>query len=186
MKKWLAAASVLSLSVLLTACSVADDEAWLRITAFYDDEAETNISVFESELRDGMSDTIDVKVQNSSVFAGSGATEGTSIHVYRAKVEYAYSNVTIPSFDYAVTLTVGPKVSTASTGDGTTTSGGEGTLEDLPLVPLSLKNWILNSGRLPDGVVESSFRITAKVTLRSRTDEGTELKTSASLGITFE
>jgi hypothetical protein len=61
---------------------------------------------------------------------------------------------------------------------------GEGeTLEDLPLVPVTLKGWLL--ANLPAEVTAASFQIEARVTARARSEEGTELETSGSLGIIF-
>jgi hypothetical protein len=173
---------------LLTFCAPPSDEAWFRIVGFgnpttttSDPDADTpaptttgeSISVLDADLHDEETDLIDVFLQNYSTVVGT--SEGRSVYVYRAEVEYLFGAYPLPRYEYPVTLALPPP--------GSEGGVGEGTLEDLPLVPVTLKGWLL--ANLPAEVTAATFQVEARVTVRARSGEGTELETSGSLGIIF-
>ena len=184
--KWVCLASAL---LVLTACVAPDDETWMRIisigsagTASDSDggtTTTTSTSVIESDLQSGETDTVDVVVQNSTIILGIGG--GVSITVYHATVEYFVEGYTFPSFQYTVTLFL-PAPTSGEVGGATS----EGTLNDLPLVPNALKNWILNPDTFPAEIAARGFTGEARVTLRGRTVEGRELETSAGVAVFFK
>jgi hypothetical protein len=184
--KWVCLASAL---LAMTSCAAPDDETWMQIisidsvstTSGTDGETTTttSASVIESDLQDGETDTVDVKVQNSTMILGD-VGGGVSITVYHATVEYFVEGYSFPSFQYAVTLFLPPPTSGES-GAATT----EGTLDDLPLVPVSLKDWILNPVNFPPEIAARGFTGTARITLRGRTEEGRELDVSSSVTVVF-
>jgi hypothetical protein len=173
---------------LLTFCAPPSDEAWFRIVGFGNRTPTTTdsgtdtpiststdeyISVLDSDLRDSETDLVDVFLENYSTVVG--VSEGRSVHVYRAEVEYLFGDYSLPRYEYPVTLALPPPADEVGVGTGT--------LEDLPLVPAVLKGWLLAT--LPAEVTAGPFQIEAQVTVRARSEEGTELETSGSLGIIF-
>jgi hypothetical protein len=175
---------------LLTCCAPPSDEAWFRIVGFGNttttttttttegDEKVTttttkeHISVLDSDLHDGGTDSVDVFLENYATVVGTD--EGRSVHVYRAEVEYLFGAYSLPDFVYGVTLALPPPG---------TDGNGSGTLKNLPLAPAALKGWLLLN--LPAEITEGAFQIEAQVTLRARSEEGTELETSGGLAIIF-
>jgi hypothetical protein len=179
-------------AMLLTFCAPPSDEAWFRIVGFgnptttgtdadpvtitadgVDTDTPGTISVLDSDLRDSETDRVDVFLENYSTIVGT--SDGRGVYVYRAEVEYLFGAYSLPRYEYPVTLALPPP--------GAEGGVGEGTLEDLPLVPASLKGWLL--ANLPAEVTAAPFQIEARVTIRARSGEGTELETSGSLGIIF-
>lgn len=177
-------------ALLLTFCAPPSDEAWFRIVGFGnpattttttttngDDKVTTttsseHISALEADLRDGATDSVDVFLENYSTVVG--ADEGRGVYIYRAEVEYLFGAYSLPGFAYGVTLALPPPGA-----DG----NGSGTLENLPLASAALKGWLLLN--LPAEVTDGTFQIEAQVTLRARSEEGTELETSGGLAIIF-
>ena len=167
---------------LLTFCAPPSDEAWFRIVGFGNHTTTAtdedgvllpqpptgSISVLDVDLHDGGTDRVDVILESYATVVGT--TEGRSVYVYRAEVEYLFGAYSLPRYEYPVTLALTP-------GDGGVP------LEDLPLVPVTLKGWIM--ANLPAEVTAASFQIEARVTARARSEEGTELETSSSLGVIF-
>ena len=174
--RWLFHLAVVAVCLLPAACSIPDDESFFRISAFREDGQTSSISVLHSDLQDGQSDLVDAVVSNLTIIVGSESAGGSAIHIYHAGVRYEWAGYSLPTFEYPVTLTV-----PARSDD----EDGMETLEGLPLVPLALKGWLLNSSNVPAATTASTFHVTARVTLRARSDEGTELTTSGSLGIIF-
>lgn len=180
---------VLATAFLLTFCAPPSDEAWFRIVGFgnrttttTDGDTDTPpvtkitneyISVLDADLHDSETDRVDVFLENYSTVIGT--SEGRGVHVYRAEVEYLFGSYPLPRYEYPVTLTLPPPDA-----DG---GAGSGTLEDLPLAPAVLKGWLL--ANLPADVTAAPFQIEAQVTVRARSDEGTHLETSGSIGIIF-
>jgi hypothetical protein len=195
MKRFALPGGTLLLAGLLAlgGCSAPDDEIWMRITGIglpvtttttTEDTTTTtttieNRSVFESNLRDGTTDTADVEVQNFTVILG-GSDVGVSIAVYSATVELFTTGHLLRSFTYPVTLFL-PAPAAGEAGVAATTA----VLRSLPLVPAALKAWILNPDTFPADIAAAGFTAEAKITLRGRTEEGRELETSASVTVVF-
>ena len=143
-------------------------------------EEGASLSVVRSDLHERSADLVDLEVENSTIILG-GSGGGVFITVYHARVEYLVPNHALPSFEYGVTLVL--PAPTANEAGAAVTAG---TLKDLPLVPVSFKDWVLNPETFPADIAARGFTAEAKITLRARTEEGRELETSASVTVIFE
>jgi len=187
LSKWVCLASAL---LVLTACAAPADETWVQIvsidSASTDSDSdegtttEASNSVVKSDLQDGKTDPVDVKVQNTTVILGA-SDSGVSITVYHARVEYFVQGQNLPSYEYVVTLFLPPP----SSGDAGASSS-TATLQAFPLVPVALKSWILNPANFPAEIAARGFDGEARITLRARTEEGRELETSAGVAVFFK
>lgn len=177
-------------AALLSACAAAPDEAWIRITRIMesgglDGDSQQAVTVVHSDLRDSLTDTVDVEIGNFAVIVGSDG-RGVGIGVYRARVEYRLGGFDFPDYEYPLTLYLPPVESTST--EGTTASEAAvstGFIRGLPIAPATLKGWILNAGNFPPELLRQPVRLEAKVTIRARTDEGRELDTSATVSVEF-
>jgi hypothetical protein len=177
LSKWVCLVSAL---LVLTACAAPADETWVQIVSIGgSDEDDPASSVGTSDLQSGTTDTADVTVQNTTVILGA-SDSGVSITVYHARVEYFVQGQNLPSYEYVVTLFLPPP----SSGDAGASSS-TATLQEFPLVPVALKNWILNPANFPAEIAAAGFSGEARITLRARTEEGRELETSAGVTVIF-
>jgi len=180
----------------MTSCAAPDDETWMQITGIggattttttttTDGDETTTTSTFssgsviESDLQSGVTDTVDVEVQNSTIILGD-VGGGVFITVYHAAVEYHVQGYDFPSYQYTVTLFL-PAPTSGEAGS----ADSKGVLEDLPLVPAALKSWILDPGNVPPEIAARGFTGEARVTLKGRTEEGRELEVSGSVTVVF-
>lgn len=169
-------------------CSAPADETWMRVTSITNSSVSSEegegsgaISSLTVDLRDGTTDRVDLNLENSTVIVTSSAdSSGVNVTVYRAVVDYEFNVYQFPTYQYPVTLTL-PPAATSEAGLGTTS----GTLGDLPVVPASLKQWMLDPGHIPPYITEGTFEVQARITLFARTDEGREVETSAGLTLLF-
>jgi hypothetical protein len=169
----LAVAALLALAVLAPGCARPPDEAWLGFTGFSDTTSTTSLTVLEGELRDGTSLTASANFENRSLIPGQKV--GTGILVYRAHIDYRMTGHSPPSADYDFNLYLSPPAdSTATTGALTAT-----------LAPVSLKQWIIDTGAFDDAVTKPVVDLTAHVTYFAQTDDGTELEIDGSIGISL-
>jgi hypothetical protein len=171
------------------ACSAPDDETWVRIISVgeADDSADDAngsgsgaISVLHSDLDDGSPELVDIDLENGTVIVGDTGGGGVLVTVYHASVDYEFGGVAIPSYAYPVTLVIPPP-----TGGETGTSTTSATLQNFPVVPATLKSWLLVPENLPPDTTKGSFSVVATITLRARSEEGRELETSTSLTVVF-
>ena len=168
----------------MTSCAAPDDETWMQITGIAVATGEDTTSTFtgsviESDLQSGVTDTVDVEVQNSTIILGD-VGGGVFITVYHAAVEYHVQGYDFPSYQYTVTLFL-PAPTSGEAGS----ADSKGVLEDLPLVPAALKSWILDPGNFPPEIAARGFTGEARVTLKGRTEEGRELEVSGSVTVVF-
>ena len=171
------------------ACSAPDDETWVRVLSVSEAGSTTDdangsgsgaISVLHSDLEDGNPELVDIVLENGTAIVGDSTGGGVIVTVYHARVEYEFGGIIIPPYAYPVTLVLPPP-----TGGETGTSTTSATLEDFPVVPATLKSWLLVPGNLPPGTTEGSFSVVATITFRARSEEGRELETSTSLTVAF-
>jgi len=167
-------------ALLLTFCAPPSDEAWIRVVGFQRAGNETPISVYESDLHDGQTDLVDVLLENFSELVGGGG--GEAVYVFRAEVEYDFAGLDLPRYEYPVTLGLPPPTPSLGEAAG---SPGKGTLHNIPLVPNVLKGWLRDPANVPSDVIRAPFQVVSRISVRARTDEGTEVETSGDLGITF-
>ena len=173
------AASLLVLAVTVTGCARPPDEAWLRFLGFKDGDA--TLTVLEGELNDGKSDSADAVFSNASVTVGvSGGGTGTGILVKSARVDYRLSGYAPPSTEYPLNLYLGP--SSHTNGTATVSGAAEGRTS-FPLVPVSLKQWIIKLHTFNNASATPTVKLTANVTFFAETDEGTELEVHGSISI---
>jgi hypothetical protein len=168
-------------------CSAPADETWLRVTSITNSsvsgeegEGTGAISSLAVDLRDGKSDRVDLNIENSTVIVGVPSAGGVTVTVYRAVVDYDFNVYQFPTYQYPVTLALPPTVASEA-GLGTTS----GTLGDLPVVPASLKQWMLDPAHIPSDITDGTFEVQARITIFARTDEGREVETSAGLTLLF-
>ena len=170
-------------------CSAPDDETWVRVISVSEadisaDDANGSgsgaISVLHSDLDDGSPELVDIDLENGTAIVGNSSGGGVVVTVYHATVEYEFGSVYIPSYAYPVTLVIPPP-----TGGETGTSTTSATLEDFPVVPATLKSWLLVPENLPPDTTKGSFSVVATITIRARSEEGRELETSTSLTVVF-
>lgn len=163
------AAVALSCIVLLApGCGRPPDEAWLQFLGF--SQGGTTITVFEDQLLEASTATVDAEFQNGSLNLGSKA--GTGIFVSRARVEYRMTGFSPPAAEHPLNLYL------PAPADGSPTTG---TLSSFPLAPPSLKQWLISAGAAKSDVLE----LTASVRFFARTDEGADIETTGSIGISL-
>lgn len=163
------AAAVLA-AALATGCARPPDEAWLRFLGFGVDGAV--IGILEGDLRDGTGNGADALFENAS----DGLTKdgvGTGVLITRARVEYRLQSLSPPTYDYPVHLYIPPK-----TGD----AAARGTIDNFPLIPVSLKRWIIDTGAFDPGTTPA-IGLSARVTFYGETDEGIPLDTSGGISL---
>lgn len=166
----LAAAAALTATLWAGGCARPPDEAWLRFLGFRGSGSSSALTLLEGALRDEKTDTVDAAFENASAILGNSAA-GTGILVKRVRVEYRIAGGAPPAQELPVTLYL-PARAAADSDTSATLSG-------LPIVPASLKQWILASG-LPSNPEVS---LTAHVTFFAETDEGNGLEVEGSLAI---
>ena len=155
-------------AALAVGCARPPDEAWLRFLGFKSPGGSTGVSYHDGHLRDGTTETVDAEFENVSVTVGR-SEGGTGILIDRVRLEYSLPGYTPPVYDFPLALYL------AAPGNETST----GTLSSLPLVPASLKDWIIASG-VPLG---REVQVTARVRFFALTDDGSRLEVGASLVI---
>jgi hypothetical protein len=162
-------------------CISPDEETWMQIVSIGEtsEDAFVSTSVVKSELQSATTDAVDVVVQNTTVILG-GSGGGVSITVYHATVEYFVEGQNLPSYEYVVILYL-PAPTTDDVGEASST----GTLEEFPLVPAALKDWILDPANFPAEVAARGFTGEARITLRGRTEEDKQIETSAGITVVF-
>jgi hypothetical protein len=164
------AAVSLLLAVVAAGCGRPPDEAWLRFVGFRAAGGTTGISVVNAQLLDETTNTVDAAFENATVIVGKNEG-GTGILVDRARVEYRAGGVRLPDYEYPVTLYL------AAPGEKSAPTSG--TLSGLPIVPASLKEWILANG-LPR---HPEVQLTARVTFFALTDDGNRLEVTGGIPI---
>lgn len=171
-------AALLCLSALVS-CSRPEDENWIQITSFsIDDVAISTLSSSLAAGEEGLSDdVIDMGVTNFSTNA-QGNTPGTGITIERIRVNYLFGDYTanLPSYDYAVRFYLPSDEGNA---------GEEVILNGITIVPVSLKQWLLNPSNVPAQITCCRFTMQAEITVFGRTAEGSELSTGGGLTIVF-
>lgn len=180
-RRFAAAALVAALVGFFPAgCESPEDDTLLRFLGFQgagSSGADSSVSMIEGDLRDGTALKVDASFENQTVAldASGGGTSG--ITIYRVEVDYGMSGFDPPSFSYPVSL-----FAPAGSGkDGA--GGGTVTLSDIPIVPVSVKQWLIdNTPSEQDGVVE----MTANVDFLARTDAGEDLTVGGALAVTLK
>ena len=164
--------ALFAIAVLSPGCGRPPDTAWLRFTGFSDATTSTTmVTVVDGELRDGKSLSADGNFENHSLIVDK--TDGTGILVYRARIEYRMTGYSPPSAEYDFNLYLSPPAkSTATTGTLT-----------LPLAPISLKQWLIDTGAFDDSSAKPVIELTAHVTFFAETDDGTQLEVEGNIGI---
>jgi hypothetical protein len=156
----------------LWACSSPPDEAWFRITGFFDADL-GSVTVVQSDIDDNTADLVDMELTNFSTTA-QGVQPGTGISISRIQVSYYYPGFNLPTFSYGVSYFL-------PSGDDDPTV----TVEDLPIAPVALKKWLLNPANFPENISCCYFSLQARVEVFGATFEGRPLSTEGGLTISF-
>ncbi len=165
---WCAAAALLS--TLAAGCGRPPDEAWLRFLGFRAEGSASAVTLLAGDLLDEKTLSLDAAFENASLVVGS-SDSGTGILVRLARVEYRTGGGSPPVYEYPVSLYLPARDKAAE--------NTSGTLAGVPIVPASLKEWILASG-LPR---HPEVRFTAVVTFRAETDDGNDLEVGGSVSV---
>lgn len=156
----------------LWACSSPPDESWFRITGFFDADL-GSVTAVQSVIDDDTADLVDMELTNFSTTA-QGVQPGTGISIHRIQVSYQYPGFSLPSFNYGVSYFL-------PSGDEDPTVA----VEDLPIVPVVLKKWLLNPENFPENLSCCFFSLQARVEVFGATFEGRPLSTEGGLTISF-
>jgi hypothetical protein len=174
--RWFAAAA---LAAVVAGCGSPEDEQLLRFLGFQgagSSGTDSSVSMIEGDLRDGIALKVDASFENQTLALDSSGGGTGGITIYRVEVDYGMTGYDPPSFSYPVSLYAPPASSKDATGGGTVV------LSDIPIVPVSVKQWLIdNTPSEKDGVVE----MTAKVDFLGHTDAGEDLTVGASLAVTL-
>ena len=169
-------AAVLLLA-LLGSCAAAPDETWLRITEIRTSGGTSSAAVIAVDLNDGTTDTIDLVLQNTTSIVGSSNSQGVGVTVFVARIEYRAAGRDLPPFEFPVSFFIPPP------GSGLTATK---TLQDFPVAPVTLKDWLLNPDNFPSNLLADVLLVEARIILRARTDEGRNLETEAAVSLAFD
>lgn len=173
-------AALAALAILAAGCGAPEDDTLLRFLGFQaaGEAAGTgSVSVIQGDLRDGAPLKVDASFENQSRILGPGGG-GTGITIYRLDIDYRLTGSDPPSLSLPVSLYAPPAAS------GVLEAGGGGTvvLSDIPIVPVSVKQWLIdNTSSERDGFLE----VSVKVDFRARTDQGGELTVGGALAVTL-
>lgn len=182
----LAGLASLALVVLALGCGRPPDEAWLRFLGFSvtttstatttttTTTTTTNTTVVEGELRDGTTLSATANFQNASQNVGTAG--GTGIEVYRVRIDYRMSGYSPPASEYGVNLYL------PALGTGKDSTASTGSLS-VALAPISLKQWLINTGAFESQESKPVVDLTAHLTFYAKTDEGAELEVEGSVAI---
>lgn len=168
--------AVLLLAALLAGCAAAPDETWLRITEVRTGGGSSSVAVIDVDASDGTSDTVDLVVQNTTTVVGSSSSSGVGITVTTVRIEYRAAGRDLPPFEFPLSFFI------PSPGSGLSASE---TLQDVPIAPVTLKEWITNPVNFPSNLLSDLLLVEARIKLRARTDEGRELETEATVSLAF-
>jgi hypothetical protein len=173
MRRQLAAILLL---VFFAACAAAPDEAWLRITEIRPSGSGSAVAVIDVDVNDGTSETVDVVMQNTTSIVGSSSSSGVGLTVFNVRIEYRAAGRDLPPSEYPVAFFLNAPGSGISSSD---------TLEDLPIVPVTLKDWIRDPANFPSNLLEDFLLVEARLIVRARTDEGRHIESEASVSLAF-
>ncbi|HWR98613.1 MAG TPA: hypothetical protein VN317_09365, partial [Candidatus Methanoperedens sp.] len=157
-------------AALAGGCDRPPDEVWLRFLGFGADAA--SITLVEGKLRDGTTNGADALFENASASVGTTGG-GTGVFIDRARVEYRMSGFAPPAFEYPVSLYL------PAPGD----AASKGTLKNLPLAPVGLKRWLIDTGAFADATTVPSLALQARVSFFAVTDEGLRLETGGGISV---
>jgi len=163
-----AGVALLAFSVLSAGCGRPPDGAWLRFLGFSDTATTTEkTTVLNGKLRDGTALTAYAHFENRSLRVGQST--GTGVLVYRVRIDYRMDKYSPPAVDYGCTLYLPP-------------SADPGSLK-ASLVPVSIKQWLIDTGAFKSAKNSPVVELTAQVTFFGETDEGLIVETNGSIGI---
>jgi hypothetical protein len=164
-------------AALVAGCGRPLDETQLRFLGFQDagSTGTGTVSSIEGDVSDGAPLKVDAYFENH-VTAPDAIVGGVGITITRVDVDYTMKNLDPPSFSFATSLYVPPPSGKDAT------AGDKVALSDLPIVPVSVKNWLIHNGASHGtGIIEMK----AQVTFVAATDAGDTLTVRGALAVTL-